>query len=479
MYKQRSKLVLIVSLLLVAGFLITSLASYVVSISSLSQQLSQSELPITSDNIYSEIQRDLIRPIFISSLMSHDTFLRDWVLAGEVDETLIVKYLNEIKTKYKAVASFFVSEKTRRYYYPEGILKTVNPDEQRDEWYFRVREMKNDYEINIDPDMANRDAMTIFINYRVYDYDGNFIGATGVGLTVSAVKELIEQFRTRYGRIVYFVNPQGKIELYGADFPQSAENIYDIEGISDCADEILSHNTSSLKYRKDGSTTYVNTRYIEEFGWYLIVEQPADKVTRAIHNTLLMNLLICAIITVVVLLVTNVTISSYQKRLEELATTDKLTGIYNRQAFDILLEETLKDARRRNTGVSLIMYDLDHFKRVNDTAGHMAGDAVLRRITEISRLNLRASDVICRWGGEEFIILLKECSRDDLYKLAEKIRIAIKDSLVEFDGNIVQTSASFGITEYRHPETREQLLIRIDEALYKAKDAGRNRTVYK
>ena len=478
MYKQKNRLVLIVSLLLVAGFLITSLASYLVSLSSLSQQLSQSELPITSDNIYSEIQRDLIRPIFISSLMANDTFLRDWVLSGENDETLVIKYLKEIKKKFNAVTSFFVSDRTHRYYYSDGILKTVNPDESRDQWYFRVRDMKPDYEINIDPDMANRDAMTIFINYRVYDYDGNFIGATGVGLTVSAVKELIEQFKNKYGRFVYFVNPKGVVELYGSDFSDSSSDIHEMEGIRDYADVILSQKSSSFKYRKNGTTHYVNTRYIEEFGWYLIVEQPANRLTRAIYNTLLVNLLICTVITFVVVLVTNVTISSYQKRLEELASIDKLTGIYNRQAFDILLEETLKDARRRNTGVSMIMYDLDHFKKVNDTAGHLAGDAVLRRITEISRLNIRASDVICRWGGEEFIILLKECSREDLTKLAEKIRIAIKDSLVEFDGNIVQTSASFGITEYRAPETREQFLIRTDEALYMAKDQGRNRTVY-
>ena len=133
---------------------------------SLRSEISLNALPLTSDNIYSEIQHDLLRPVFVSSLMATDTFLRDWVIGGEVGDQSITKYLKEIQTTYNAFTSFFVSEKTRTYYHADGILKKVSPTEPRDIWYFRVRDLKDDYEINVDPDLANKDAMTIFKTFR-------------------------------------------------------------------------------------------------------------------------------------------------------------------------------------------------------------------------------------------------------------------------------------------------------------------------
>ena len=213
MEQRKNKLILIVSLLLITGFLATSLASYFASRSSLRSQITKKELPLTSDTIYSEIQRDLLRPIFISSLMANDTFLRDWVIQGEKDEEQIVRYLRAIHNNYNTFTSFFVSEQTKTYYQAKGILKKVSQNQARDDWYFRVRSMKPDYEINVDPDMANRDSMTIFINYRVFDYDKNFIGATGVGLKVCAVKDLIKKYQKSFDRNIYFIDKKGTITL--------------------------------------------------------------------------------------------------------------------------------------------------------------------------------------------------------------------------------------------------------------------------
>lgn len=210
-------LVATVTLLLLVGFLATSLASYFVSRQSLRDAVIETELPLTSDNIYSEIQKDLIQPIIISSVMATDTFLRDWVLDGEEDVERITQYLHAIKERYSAVTSFFVSDRTSIYYHADGILKRVDAKEPRDEWYYRVRDMLLPYEINVDPDLANQDTMTIFINYRVMDYSGNFIGAAGIGLTVNAVRTLIDDYQSRFGRTVYFADSHGRIVLVGAD----------------------------------------------------------------------------------------------------------------------------------------------------------------------------------------------------------------------------------------------------------------------
>jgi len=318
MKKNKTSLMTIVSVLLITGFLVTSLAAYFASRASLRTEIADNSLPLTGDNIYSEIQRDLLRPVFISNLMAADTFLRDWLLEGEQDETQVRKYLKEIQTRYDTVTSFFVSDRTGIYYHGDGILKKVSPDEPRDRWYYRVKNMQADYELNIDPDMANKDAMTIFVNYRVYDYAQNYIGATGVGLTVSAVKSLIEKYQQKYDRQIYMIDKAGEVKLAGTSFPIDVGNVFKDGHLADFARTIISGRESSFSHRDGGDTMHVNARFIPEFGWYLIVEQAEEKTTRRIFTTLLMNLAIGLVVAVVVLVLVSLTIKVYQSRIETL-----------------------------------------------------------------------------------------------------------------------------------------------------------------
>ena len=219
---NKYRLLLLLTLILAAGFVATSLASYLASRKAIEHGIADQTLPLTGDNIYSEIQKDMLRPVFISSLMAHDTFVRDWILAGENDSRQIVRYLAEVKKKYGAITSFLISDKTSKYYYAEGTLKSVSPKAERDIWYYRVRNMPgSDYETNVDIDMANRDSMTIFINHRVYDYDGRFIGATGIGLTLATMSHIIDRYQARFHRNIYFVDGKGAIVLAGKSMRDS------------------------------------------------------------------------------------------------------------------------------------------------------------------------------------------------------------------------------------------------------------------
>jgi len=464
----------IISLLLIVGFMLTSLISYFVSRAELRSQITLNQLPLTSDNIYSEIQRDLLSPIFISSLMATDTFLRDWVIQGEKETGQISRYLKEIKIRYSTFTSFFVSERTRIYYHADGILKKVSPNESRDVWYFRVRDMAPDYEINVDPDMANKDTMTIFINYRVHDYNKKFIGVAGVGLTVSAVKQLIETYQERYGRTIYFIDKQGKVQLHGANFSR-ATSIRRMDGLSTLADEIVANKKNTYIFKNARETTHLNTRYIPEFGWYLLVEQTEEKAIRQIAQALMINLLICALITFVVVLLTKVTITVYQKKLEKMASEDKLTGAYNRHTFDIIYDQTLKEARRKQTPFSVILFDIDDFKRVNDKFGHLAGDVVLKNIVTLTLAIIRESDMLCRWGGEEFLILLKECDLTNASGMAEKVRQSIKDRPTLYKGEEIPATISISVAQYNPTDNDDSLLSRVDNALFLAKAKGKDR----
>ncbi len=145
--------------------------------------------------------------------MASDTFLRDWVIDEEQSHDAIIRYLSEIQTKYDTITAFFVSDRTHNYYHPDGLVRQVSTDEEGDAWYFRVRELKEDYEINVDSDMKNDNALTFFINYRVYDYQKNFIGVTGVGLTVNSMQKIFNRYQDKYKRDILFVDKNGNIKL--------------------------------------------------------------------------------------------------------------------------------------------------------------------------------------------------------------------------------------------------------------------------
>lgn len=472
---DKRKLITLLSLLLGMGFVATTLISYYVSKDSIRESIVVNELPLTSDNIYSEMQKDLVRPIFISSMMASDTFLRDWVVHGEKDVGQIAKYLKEVKTRYGVITSFFVSERSHTYYYADGVLKTVRPSEPRDAWYFRVRGMDKPYEINVDPDLANRDALTIFVNYRVFDYGGHFIGATGVGLTVDAVRRLVNDYQARYHRNIYFTDTRGNIILYGSGANKAGSNIRDVPGLGAEAGRILSSRAGTYQYRQDGGIHLLNVRFIPELNWYLFVEKTEDEALFAIRKTLYANLAISLGVMAVVLLLTHLTIGRYQRRLEEMATVDRLTGIANRQAFELLAERAVREVRRTREPLSAILLDVDHFKNVNDRYGHLAGDAVIRCIAGTLKGALRESDILCRWGGEEYLALLKGCDVDNARVLAEKCREAINAHPFDYGGHRIAVTASFGVAQYNGGETMEQLFDRADRALYAAKAAGRDR----
>lgn len=154
------------------------------------------------------------------------------------------------------------------------------------------------------------------------------------------------------------------------------------------------------------------------------------------------------------------------------STTDALTGIANRTHFNPLFEHSLYIAQRQETPLSLIFFDIDHFKSVNDTYGHLVGDNVLRHLANIVKNSLRKSDIFARWGGEEFIIILPNSSISSAANIAEVLRMKIENE--EF-AIVKHITCSFGVTQIQENEEGEKLLIRLDKLLYSAKNNGRNR----
>jgi two-component system cell cycle response regulator len=161
------------------------------------------------------------------------------------------------------------------------------------------------------------------------------------------------------------------------------------------------------------------------------------------------------------------------EQLSKMAYTDSLTHIYNRLHFAHFLDAEIDKVKRYGGTFSIIFFDLDHFKMVNDNFGHLVGDAVLEKVTNIVSTANRSADIFARYGGEEFIILTPETNLRGALTHAERLRQDIEKANFKTAGHI---TSSFGVTEFiAESDTLENLLDRVDKALYLAKDNGRNR----
>lgn len=477
-WNDKKRFIWILSLLLLAAFAVTSGISYQVAHDSLSYQIKENNLPLTSDNIYSEIQQDLLRPIFISSLMAQDTFVRDWTINHEQTPEKLIRYLKEIQDKYATVTSFFVSEASRKYYHSSGVLKQIEDIDPDDAWYFRVRSLPKHehYEVNIDPDTADQNRTVIYVNYKVYDFDGNFIGVTGVGLAVESVKRLIELYQARYNRSVYFTDRQGNVTLHSEQYSGGA-SLQASPGLETLAIRILTSPSASFSYQKAGEKVYLNSRLVSEFKWYLIVEQQEARAEQKLLTTFWANIALSLFITLGILLIANMTLGKYQRKLELMASTDKLTGVANRQAFEEYFAKSLTQSVLESTPMSVLLLDIDHFKRVNDSHGHNIGDLVIQTLSQQLKEHLRSDDLLCRWGGEEFLILLPGCHLSQAGEIAEKFRKLVEERKLTVNGFEICVTISCGVAECRTSEKAEELINRVDIALYQAKEQGRNRVV--
>lgn len=164
------------------------------------------------------------------------------------------------------------------------------------------------------------------------------------------------------------------------------------------------------------------------------------------------------------------------KQIEKLAITDKLTKLYNRHKIDEVLENEKKHADRYESLFGIIILDLDHFKNVNDTYGHNIGDITLQKFSTVLLKNTREVDILGRWGGEEFIIIVHNVNENSLMKIAENLRTKIEST--QYDA-INHITASLGLTIYKSAESIDNLISRADDALYLSKNTGRNRCSYK
>lgn len=471
-------IIILICVILAAGFLSTSILSYLATKNYVVQSVSTETLPLLNNNIYSMIERDLYDPINVSSLMANDTFLINWVVDGEEDLPAVIEYLSHIKEKYGFTSAFIISDITKQYYYYDGVLKQISPQDDHDVWYYDFVGKNKPYDLDVDTDEAKQGKLTVFINHRLEATNGDFLGVTGVGIELEHIGEQLVMYQELFEHQIYLVDANGLIQIHSDTSLVESTTIQNVLGVKDTDNFVLAKNdiVNIIEISGDDVTKVVSTRYLKDLDWHLIVEKNEDASLANARATLWNNILIGLAITVAVSGAILWLINKYNRQIEYLASFDELTHVYNRRAFLQLLIREISITRRYQQPLALLMIDIDNFKEVNDRFGHIIGDQMLKEITRQLQHSLRDSDLIGRWGGDEFVALLLNTSEENTQKSALRLLQDAHKAEVIVGSESIHREISIGYCFFAGADERsaEMLVKQADEALMRAKHKGRN-----
>jgi diguanylate cyclase (GGDEF)-like protein len=326
-------------------------------------------------------------------------------------------------------------------------------------------------------------------SYPVRGEDGSIVGVAVLRKSLNVLEASLRQFDRPY----FFIDPDGIVALTNHAnmrlrtlWPLSAEKKAGLSQQFGTLNEppLLNQEFAESRWTSfGGNRGYVQRRFVEHSQWSLVITMPNGMISAS----RILGIFITLMVTIMTLIYfvgrehgirenvqmdKRLELQELARELRFQATTDPLTGLYNRLKFDETLVSEISRAKRYGTPLALMLYDIDHFKQVNDRYGHQIGDSVLVRLSQIVSMNIRNIDLLARWGGEEFVILAPGSDGEMARQAAEKLVAVIGQAVFDGAGTI---TCSFGIAQYADGDNAETLMARADHALYQAKMNGRNR----
>lgn len=301
-----------------------------------------------------------------------------------------------------------------------------------------------------------------------------FTGLAGLGVNLNFFSKWLEKVKTTPHGMIAIVD--SKMNLLARQ--PALDNMLGKEiDNSIIKDFIASNTTQSLYSGKnivlDKENSIYSLRKVDNSPFVVIVGEADEDWQERWRKQVVVSILILITLWIMAWQILQHYIQTLEneKKLEHLSQTDQLTGLYNRHKLHQVFTSEINRSNRFEEVFGVILLDLDLFKNVNDTYGHDVGDLVLKEISNILKDNIRASDTLGRWGGEEFLIILPKIDIDGAKILAEKLRKEIENHQFTIAGKM---TASFGLAYYKKGDDENSIIKRADDALYKAKEIGRN-----
>lgn len=428
--------------------------------------------------LFSLITSEVIRPLSISSFMANDSFLIHYANTPELNnEQLLKNYLGKLSTKYNMLT--FVALEKHGFMLDSDNKKSPLTHEKA-EWYHRLKQLPAEQYA----DIGNLEDPHIYFDIKLRNDQGEFLGFVGVGVDLNYFANAFKNYNDSFGIDLLFVDEKNDIiltsnHLMKTDKHHRSEAIININTLPwykrfvSLAKKNSNDSSNVLIDLEDDESVVVSRLPIPEISWQVFIVSPPENQQRKYWQEFGNKLFVIFLVALVLYFLFDFTVSYFKSKVVEDSETDYLTQLPNRAFVNWRYEEMQKE----HTHASVVMADIDHFKVFNDEHGHLVGDDVLKMVAKKIKQNVRDIDVVGRWGGEEFVMILPDTDIDLAHKIIERLRMNIQNTQFQSRNKAgsFQVTLSFGIVH--SPITNislDTVLSRADIALYRAKNNGRN-----
>lgn len=415
------------------------------------------------------ITQKILKPLFIAETVARASSLKLHMENDVIDEQKIIEKLKAISDEFDM--DFFVaSEKTRLQYNSDG--STLALTEEQVEWYFRAKNLPQD----IIAALGNREDIRIYFDVKVHNTQGEFLGFIGVSKRLASFVASFEEIKNKFDYNFVFVDQNNDIVLSSdkrlvAD-GNRIKKLQELAWFKALTPEQQSdgYPNENLLVKVNGDDLLIARADLKALHWKLYLINSLNVRQSDSTKAFILQTVNIIILLLLALLMGRIALPYIQAEFANKHQNDPLTQLPNRAH----LAWRFKQMRDEKQSVCAIMVDIDLFKIVNDTYGHAAGDLILCEFAKVIKLQLRDEDVIGRWGGEEFVILLPSTEFKIARDVAERARVTISEHKFKADGKELKITASFGVAFRASADKLEDIVKHADQALYLAKGEGRN-----
>lgn len=410
----------------------------------------------------------LLQPLHVSQTLAKSQELQTLMGQEEVDKEQMFATLQRLEKEF-SLNFFIANESNRQQYKSDGSQLALVEGEVN--WYFKYKDTPQ----NAIADIGNWQDPHFYIDLKIYDENNTFLGFFGIGKSLRSFLTIFEQYKMQYGYDFLFIDQNKNITLSSDPSLLAANsnfrNLTELDWYQNLDQETLSKGSlNNVLIRSNNQDYLIAEVNIDPYGWTLYLLTPLQARQTEISRTFLFSV-VSLLVVIFALFVLIYNLLYYFKRdMQKNIQTDPLTQLPNRNKIELRYAE-LMDSNRT---LSLVLIDIDHFKAVNDTHGHNAGDHVLRQVAAMLASELREEDIIGRWGGEEFVILLPDTGPNQAFEVAQKLREKLANMTASTGTLSLQVTASFGISFTDKNIPLVDVLANADDALYRAKRDGRN-----
>jgi diguanylate cyclase (GGDEF)-like protein len=418
--------------------------------------------------VYELVNQELLRPLHIAQTFAETVTFDDELNTDDIDEQALMTRLAQLEERLGL--SFFVAlDKPRRQYNSNG--SAFDLIEGKVYWYFEALEQNK----NIMADLGQVGDIHLFFDVKVFNKANEFLGFVGVGKSIQIFMDRFEEYQQLYGFNFLFVNDNNEILLSSIpDLVVIDEYVPPINELPAFASpELDLNNLDGVIVNINRSKYIVSEIFIQELDWRLLLLVPLEARQAVMTQTLISNALLTFAVVASILAAVYFIFLQYRLKLEQTSLVAPLTQLPNR----LFLTRQYQRFSRTESTLCVVVCDLDRFKEINDHYGHNAGDLVLESAAQALTSHLRQQDVVGRWGGEEFVMLIPAQSSDIGEMLAERARQEITQAEIYHEGERINITASFGVAFGDSTQAMSKLIGKADVALYRAKQLGRNRVI--